>query len=600
MDYFYEMVEMNYFYNNIFNNAGCLDLDTFSYINNASYINKVNLGDIIPGRIEKKKKKSFGNIDVKVNNLYGFYNNNFIRNPYQFNNNYLDKIENKNNLNPNLFRTANNFYGKYDIYNPIETFNPYQNKLPNNPHIHQKIYLEKKVTNKITNKNTNKNMINQNNKKTNKAIKKNQNMNTKMNNNNFSLLNKNNNNSFHPFTNIVQNKQFKPITKNHKNKNLINNKEVPNNQSNLKKNTKQERKIREIRGKTIENDEDESLSSLADYLLGVCAKINNEERSSGSKPNKKPENENNNDSNSESRKIFKKNFSNFIVREISININKDKIIEFDINLNKKIEDTKENKNQNVINNAFSSNKNKDDNNIKENRNFQSEKDGNSNKDKDLISSTNSNVNIEDIKISVNPKIKIDDNNLGEKYIESGDVKIKEIKNKKDRRVTIEKEDKNVYFKFLKDGIINACQVKKGLSGDWEPFKPKKEEDIFDSRIVFNYKSIIKKFDKNEIKIDKDYKYRENMEEREILPDFYDDEEKAEIIDEAINELAGSLRSSIDKSTDASKNDELLRSSINYSYNQSLRNSLMTSNNNEGQGIINKLKAAFEASLNHEL
>ena len=134
---------------------------------------------------------------------------------------------------------------------------------------------------------------------------------------------------------------------------------------------------------------------------------------------------------------------------------------------------------------------------------------------------------------------------------------------------------------MKDDIINACQVKKGILGDWEPFKPKKEEDIFDSRKNINYKSCIKKFDKEEIKIDKDYKYRENMEEREILPEFYDDEEKGEIIEEAINELGESLRSSIDKSTDLSKNDELLRSSINYSYNQSLRNSLMTSINNEG-------------------
>ena len=71
------------------------------------------------------------------------------------------------------------------------------------------------------------------------------------------------------------------------------------------------------------------------------------------------------------------------------------------------------------------------------------------------------------------------------------------------------------------------------------------------------------------------------------------------IEEAINELAESLRSSIDKTTNNLTN-ESLRSSINYSYNQSMRTSLMTSNNNEGQGIINKLKAAFEASLNHEL
>ena len=326
---------------------------------------------------------------------------------------------------------------------------------------------------------------------------------------------------------------------------------------------------------------------MADELLNACAKINNEERIPDSKPNKKPENEKNNNSYSESRKIIKKNFSNFIFREISVNINKDKIIEFDINLNKKIEDKIENQNQNVINDSFPLNSNKDDNNIKENRNCQSKKDVKIDKDKDLIGSTYSFVKI--VNISIIPKIKIDDNfHLGEK-----------LKNKKDRRIIIDTE-KNVYFNFLKDDIINACQVKKGILGDWEHFKPKKEEDIFDSRIIFNYKTIIKKFDKNEIKIDKDYKYCENMEEREILPEFYDDEEKGEIIEEAINELGESLRSSIDKSTDLSKNDELLRSSINYSYNQSLRNSLMTSINNEGQGIISKLKAAFEASLNHEL
>ena len=202
----------------------------------------------------------------------------------------------------------------------------------------------------------------------------------------------------------------------------------------------------------------------------------------------------------------------------------------------------------------------------------------------MIGSTYSFVKI--VNISIIPKIKIDDNfHLGEK-----------LKNKKDRRIIIDTE-KNVYFNFLKDDIINACQVKKGILGDWEHFKPKKEEDIFDSRKIISYKSCIKKFDKEEIKIEKDYKYRENMEEREILPEFYDDEEKGEIIEEAINELGESLRSSIDKSTDLSKNDELLKSSINYSYNQSLRNSLMTSINNEGQGIISKLKAAFEASLN---
>ena len=587
MDYFYEIEAMNYFYNNIFNNIEYMDLEPFSYINNASYGNKVFIGEKTPEVIKKKKKKLSSNIDVKVNNIYRFYNNNFIRNPEHFNYNYMDKWGNQNNLNQNLFRTANNFYGKFDIHNPTETSNPYQNKLQNKPYIYQKIYPEIKQPNKIYNKNNNMNKINNIGKKNN-ALKKAQNMNNKKNNkinDNSSALHKKNNH----FANIEQiNNKFKQKIKNPKNNNIINKKKrIPNNKFNLKENAKREKEIKEIERKNIESDEDEYLSNLADELLNACAKINNEERIPDSKPNKKPENEKNNNSYSESRKIIKKNFSNFIFREISVNINKDKIIEFDINLNKKIEDKIENENQNVINDSFPLNSNKDDNNIKENRNCQSKKDVKIDKDKDLIGSTYSFVKI--VNISIIPKIKIDDNfHLGEK-----------LKNKKDRRIIIDTE-KNVYFNFLKDDIINACQVKKGILGDWEHFKPKKEEDIFDSRKIISYKSCIKKFDKEEIKIDKDYKYCENMEEREILPEFYDDEEKGEIIEEAINELGESLRSSIDKSTDLSKNDELLRSSINYSYNQSLRNSLMTSINNEGQGIISKLKAAFEASLNHEL
>ena len=91
-----------------------------------------------------------------------------------------------------------------------------------------------------------------------------------------------------------------------------------------------------------------------------------------------------------------------------------------------------------------------------------------------------------------------------------------------------------------------------------------------------------------------------MNEREILPDdFFEGEENVELDDNLINELADSLRGSIDKSTNSEVN-ESLRKSINHSYNQSIRNSLMTSNNNEGQGILKRLKLAFEESLNQEI
>ena len=158
---------------------------------------------------------------------------------------------------------------------------------------------------------------------------------------------------------------------------------------------------------------------------------------------------------------------------------------------------------------------------------------------------------------------------------------------------------NIYFNFLKNDIINKCQVRKGILGDLEYFNPKKEGDIFDSRIVFIPKASIKPYNKDEIKLDKDYKFRENMTEKEIVPDLFEIDENLEIEDNVIEDIRNSLRGSIDKSIDASVN-ESLRRSINHSYNQSMRNSLMSSINTEGQGILRRLKLAFEGSVNKEV
>jgi preprotein translocase subunit SecF len=90
-----------------------------------------------------------------------------------------------------------------------------------------------------------------------------------------------------------------------------------------------------------------------------------------------------------------------------------------------------------------------------------------------------------------------------------------------------------------------------------------------------------------------------MTEKEIVPDLFEIDENLEIEDNVIEDIRNSLRGSIDKSIDASVN-ESLRRSINHSYNQSMRNSLMSSINTEGQGILRRLKLAFEGSVNKEV
>lgn len=186
----------------------------------------------------------------------------------------------------------------------------------------------------------------------------------------------------------------------------------------------------------------------------------------------------------------------------------------------------------------------------------------------------------------------EDFELGGKLIES-DNETK--KKRKDRRIKFD-TSQNVYFDFLKGGLINDCQFRKGVLGEISYFKPKNNIEIFDSHVVFMPKPSIRPFRKEEIRVDKDYKLREEMSEYQIIPDLFDFEENANISDDEINELANSLRGSIDKSTSAELNNSL-RNSITQSYNQSIMNSLITSSNNEGQSILQKLKLTFEGSVN---
>ena len=571
-------------------------------------------------------------------------------------NNMIQRGNPNSNLNPNYFHTSKHFYT--NIHRSTEIPHPYENQAQKNkPFKYQRMY--QKESNNNNPKNRNVNTINQDKKKEKTTLTKNLHMNNKV--DKYKLNPPNTfgpNNQFNPNNPIFMQPNIRMHAKVIVKNNISNNVNYPKynySNNNEEKNLKQKRMNKKIINKPIENDdndEDDNLSNLAEDLINIYEK-ENKKISSSSKQKKNTENDYNNE-NINNKEINEYNIvvnKSIEIKEIKssaefgcqaeidenneniqpkilYNLNmpnnkeneneneKPKKVDQGIdmqqsllpflpewynNLNKNqdkiinIGDKKGSENRNIENNPVSSNKDNYESNINEiaeKKDNEIEEDENENEDKDLNKLTNSVVKVEEKIINADQQLNIDEDfELGKEFMESDEVF-------KSKRVTI-KEDKNIYFEFLKDDIINACQVKTGKFGDLKPFEPKKEEDVFNSRIVFNYKPSIKKFDKNEIKIDKDYKSCENMDEREILPDFYDDEEKGEIIEEAINELAESLRSSIDKTTNNLTN-ESLRSSINYSYNQSMRTSLMTSNNNEGQGIINKLKAAFEASLNHEL
>ena len=172
------------------------------------------------------------------------------------------------------------------------------------------------------------------------------------------------------------------------------------------------------------------------------------------------------------------------------------------------------------------------------------------------------------------KIENDENIFGE-YIDT-DKEI-ELENKKKlikRHIKIDL-DKNNYYNFLVGGLTKHCQVRKGINGNIENYEEKKD-DIYSTQIVFQVKPIIKKYNKDNIKINKNYILCENLKEEEIVPELYEDEinynnneeeEEEELNENYIKDLANSLRSSIDKSVNSSINNSI-RQSYNQPYNQS--------------------------------
>ena len=101
-------------------------------------------------------------------------------------------------------------------------------------------------------------------------------------------------------------------------------------------------------------------------------------------------------------------------------------------------------------------------------------------------------------------------------------------------------DNNIYIKFKADDLINDSLVtdRKGQIYQHD----EKNMLIYQEELkLANPKSILKSFYKNEIGINHEYVYVENLQERQILPDLYDDFEE-----EDLKSLEKCLEKSVDK------------------------------------------------------
>ena len=225
----------------------------------------------------------------------------------------------------------------------------------------------------------------------------------------------------------------------------------------------------------------------------------------------------------------------------------------------------------------------------------------SNKEED-IKDNNKDENAKEIDINdINENIGIssgsennrkDNDNSGDNEYKQNEIKIKnnnnidntkESENKKSkikRHIKIDL-DNNTYFNFLIDDLIKYCQFKRGVNGDIEQFEEREIPQFgFQTRKTIDLKPSIKKFNKNEIKINKEYIPCENLREEEILPELYNENTSEELTEKLIKELAISLESSIEKNLNNSR--QSINQSNSQSYNQSysdVYDSTNVSNNN---------------------
>jgi hypothetical protein len=101
-------------------------------------------------------------------------------------------------------------------------------------------------------------------------------------------------------------------------------------------------------------------------------------------------------------------------------------------------------------------------------------------------------------------------------------------------------NKNIYIKFGKEDLITESQITDQDGQICEHIE--KNMDLYNIELkTVKPKSIIKRFFKNEIKINTEYVNVENLPERQILPDLYDEFEEQDL-----KSLEKSLEKSVDK------------------------------------------------------
>ena len=220
-------------------------------------------------------------------------------------------------------------------------------------------------------------------------------------------------------------------------------------------------------------------------------------------------------------------------------------------------------------------------------------------EKKIINQDNKEIEIKTEENNNNIKTEEDKNNLDEEILVDKYVsKIENEQKEKSKRHISINEEKNIFINFKPEDPVTDIKIKKQGEEDLVPFERDFNlyQKILKSSIKYN--PSIKKFDKNEIKIDPDYKLAEFLEEKDIIPELVEDN------DDDIRSLEKSMERSIDKSFDKNYERSLNLSvnqsnnqSINQSYNQSyMDNSFRNSGkfgNSTGGGLIQKLNKMFD-------
>ena len=235
-----------------------------------------------------------------------------------------------------------------------------------------------------------------------------------------------------------------------------------------------------------------------------------------------------------SKDHIKNNGSNMAFKNIGLkkNINKNKKIFSAITqnkINKEYEVKNQEKNNNIINNNNNiPNPNKNINNLFDYNN--------------LKNGSNKNIKYEKEEKRNNSESNDEDLNLIEQIVNNAE---NEEKNKKNRHINFNL-DNNIYIYYKSKDLITKKKLYKGTKKieitDKDNNNDDKKMDIYyallKSKTKFN--PIIKAFNKNEIKVNKEYELNENLEEYEILGDLYNI-----FYSKDINELEDKLKITID-------------------------------------------------------